>query len=98
MLVLKFHAVLCRAGAEATARSLTLPQAPVRRSPSPGILAVPPTAAAGVAPKDATERRAMQSGASFVTGGFHKSLAHSCCCVQRWWLVAIPAMRSKSHL
>lgn len=31
-------------------------------------LIVPPTAAAGSAPKDATERRAMQSGTSFVTG------------------------------
>lgn len=29
---------------------------------------VPPTAAAGSNPKDATERRAMQSGTSFVTG------------------------------
>lgn len=59
---------LCRAGAEATARNLTLPQAPMRRSPSPGLLSVPPTAAAGVTPKDATERRAMQSGASIVPG------------------------------
>ena len=29
---------------------------------------VPPTAAAGSNPKDATERRAMQSGTSFVKG------------------------------
>lgn len=68
MLLQNWHGHRCRAGAEATARNLTLPQGPVRRSPSPGILSVPPTAAAGIAPKDATERRAMQSGASFVAG------------------------------
>ncbi len=57
-----------RAGAEATARHVTLPALPVRRSPSPAPSLVPPTAAAGLAPKDATERRSIQSGTSFVPG------------------------------
>lgn len=57
-----------RQGAEEAARHLTLPAPPVQRSPSPMPLVAFATAAAGSNPKDATERRAMQSGTSFVTG------------------------------
>ena len=71
-----------RQGAEDRARNLTLPAHTVRRSPSPmPAVMVSPTAAAGSNPKDATERRAMQSGTSFVTGQYtsHASLYSKSC-------------------
>ncbi|KAA6424994.1 MAG: hypothetical protein FRX49_05168 [Trebouxia sp. A1-2] len=57
-----------RAGAEATARNLTLPTQPVQRSPSPAPVITPATAPTGSAPKDATERRSIPSGTSFIPG------------------------------
>ncbi|DBA75853.1 hypothetical protein WJX77_003010 [Trebouxia sp. C0004] len=57
-----------RAGAEATARNLTLPTQPVQRSPSPVPVITPVSAPTGSAPKDATERRSIPSGTSFIPG------------------------------
>jgi len=57
-----------RAGAEATARNLTLPSQPVQRSPSPAPVITPASAPTGSAPKDATERRSIPSGTSFIPG------------------------------
>lgn len=58
----------CRAGAEATAKTLTLPAQLVQRSPSPAPTFAPATAPTGSAPKDATERRSIPSGTSFIPG------------------------------
>ncbi|KAL0049092.1 hypothetical protein WJX82_006169 [Trebouxia sp. C0006] len=57
-----------RAGAEATARNLTLPSQPFQRSPSPAPVITPASAPTGSAPKDATERRSIPSGTSFIPG------------------------------